>query len=87
LEPIFNSVYSTKNLPKESKLFSVADNAWKKIMKINKDATAERWANNEQALTTLRQNNATFEVIQKVLDEFLEKKREYFQRFFFLSND
>lgn len=38
-------------------------------------------------MNALKNNNAVFEVIQKALDELLEKKREVFQRFFFLSND
>jgi dynein heavy chain len=38
-------------------------------------------------LNILRTNNTNFDLIQKALDDFLEKKREVFQRFFFLSND
>jgi dynein heavy chain len=51
---------------------------------------AKKWADdftNRTVLNQLRTNNNNFDLIQKALDEFLEKKREVFQRFFFLSND
>ena len=38
-------------------------------------------------LTFFRSSNKTFDEIHKALDEFLEKKRENFKRFYFLSND
>jgi dynein heavy chain len=41
----------------------------------------------KQFMNLLRNNNKAFDEIQKALDDFLEKKRENFQRFFFLSND
>ncbi|CAK72703.1 unnamed protein product (macronuclear) [Paramecium tetraurelia] len=91
LEPILNSPYSAKNLVKESKIFQQADVLWKKLMRTVRDSClAKRWADdylNRQYFNQLRQNNNNFDVIQKALDEFLEKKRDAFQRFYFLSND
>ena len=39
-----------------------------------------------QYLHQLKQNNRDFDIVQKALDDFLDKKRDHFQRFFFLSN-
>lgn len=50
----------------------------------------KRWADDfksRQYLTLLKQNNLAFDGIRKALDEFIEKKRELFQRFYFLSNE
>ncbi|EGR30170.1 hypothetical protein IMG5_139330 [Ichthyophthirius multifiliis] len=80
-----------KNMAKEVKIFNNADTSWKRLMKTARDyPNVKKWAEDYQArqyLNTLKNNNKTFEVIQKALDELLEKKREVFQRFFFLSND
>ena len=94
LEPILNSQYAMKNLPRESKLFQQADLTWKKFMLKN---VKEKVQQNAKVLADdhsikifmnlLRNNNKSFDEIQKALDDFLEKKRENFQRFFFLSND
>ncbi|EGR31243.1 hypothetical protein IMG5_115030 [Ichthyophthirius multifiliis] len=91
LEPILTSPYATKMMPKEAKIFNAADANWKRLMKQLKDnSNAKKLADDYKSRShynMLKNNNITFEVIQKALDELLERKREVFQRFFFLSND
>lgn len=81
LEPILTSPYAVKTMAKEVKSFNNADAQWKRIMKTARDNPQLRRFNDEilkTTLTTLRNNNTAFEVIQKALDELLEKKREIF---------
>ena len=52
--------------------------------------SAKKWAEDFQHkhhMNVFRNSNSNFELIEKALDDFLEKKREVFQRFYFLSNE
>ncbi|KAJ3359844.1 Dynein heavy chain 7, axonemal [Allomyces javanicus] len=88
LEPIFSSEDIMNQMPEEGKKFRAVDASWKKIMK---RTVEERYIMtvtvHEGMLDELRGDNALLEQILKGLNNYLEIKRLYFPRFFFLSND
>ncbi|XP_018046945.1 PREDICTED: dynein heavy chain 3, axonemal [Atta colombica] len=88
LEPIFSSEDIMRQMPTESRNFRRLDKIWRNIMLYvfdNRrviDATAM-----PNMLKEFKLCNLLLEEIQKGLNEYLEKKRLFFSRFFFLSND
>ncbi|KAJ3373477.1 Dynein heavy chain 3, axonemal [Kappamyces sp. JEL0680] len=88
LEPIFTSEDIMAAMPVEGKKFKNVDKTWREIM----NATTEnpkilKAATVPNLLNRLRESNMLLEEIQKGLNDYLEKKRLFFPRFFFLSND
>ena len=88
LEPIFSSEDIMAQMPEEGRKFTIVDQNWKKIMN---NCLADQHAlvvtAQPNMLTTLRTANVLLEEIQKGLNLYLEVKRLFFPRFFFLSNE
>ncbi|XP_022099330.1 dynein heavy chain 3, axonemal-like isoform X3 [Acanthaster planci] len=88
LEPIFGSADIRRQIPVEGSMFTEVDENWRDIMQtavINTRAlvvTAQ-----PRMLENLQKSEGLLETIQKGLNDYLEKKRLFFPRFFFLSND
>lgn len=88
LEPIFSSKDIVQQMPKEGNLFFTVDQNWRSIMKIvARDPKVMSTAGDEDMLETLRKNTVLLDQINQGLNDYLEQKRLYFPRFFFLSND
>lgn len=88
LQPIFDSGDISKQLPAESKKFRSVDNIWKTNMVLAKQyLNVMQVCCTEGLLEKFKDSNEKLEHIQKSLNEYLEKKREKFARFYFLSND
>ena len=89
LESIFMSSEDIrKQLPLEAKLFDQVNDDYKAITEgIVSDSNAVRATSKEGTLDKLTIMEEKLNKIQKALDQYLELKRQYFPRFYFLSND
>ncbi|RYY36796.1 hypothetical protein EON62_01520, partial [archaeon] len=88
LEAILFADDIKRDLPEESKRFAAVDRSWKAIMKrTNNHPNALNAGTVKGLKDTLVRHNEVLEQIQKSLENYLEKKRSTFPRFYFLSND
>ncbi|TGZ70620.1 hypothetical protein CRM22_003101, partial [Opisthorchis felineus] len=88
LEPIFCSEDIMQQMPEEGRLFQVVDRNWKDIMRNTaKDPNVLKATAFQGIKERLKDSNALLDKINKGLNAYLEKKRLFFARFFFLSND
>ncbi|KAM7384052.1 hypothetical protein PAMA_011415 [Pampus argenteus] len=88
LEPIFSSEDIIAQMPEEGRKFAIVDSYWKNIIaEAVKDTRVLVATGQPNMLERLQESNVFLDDIQKGLNTYLEKKRLYFPRFFFLSND
>ncbi|XP_043082022.1 dynein axonemal heavy chain 3 [Puntigrus tetrazona] len=88
LEPIFSSEDIIAQMPENGRKFAIVDSYWKNIVaEALKDTRALVATEQSNMLGRLQESNTFLEEIQQGLNSYLETKRLFFPRFFFLSND
>jgi dynein heavy chain len=75
-------------MPEEGRMFKQVDTNWREVMSATKnDPSVVAVGGDSKFLDKMVQSNGLLDKIMKGLNAYLEKKRLYFPRFFFLSND
>ncbi|XP_041110137.1 dynein heavy chain 3, axonemal-like isoform X2 [Polyodon spathula] len=88
LEPIFGSEDIRNQIPVEGKLFEAVDSTWRQVMtEAQQTGNAMRVISQVQVHSKLKEAESMLDDIQRGLNDYLEKKRLFFPRFYFLSND
>ena len=89
LEPIFGSEDIMRQLPQEGRRFQSVDQLWRKTLaETVLDPNFMVQSDPEKRLEEkFKKANEKLDEITKGLNDYLEMKRLYFPRFFFLSND
>jgi len=88
LEPIFASPDIQNKMQNEKTKFDQIDVFWRQTMeKFNKDRNVWDGIENDRLKVEFNSINKTLDMIQKSLSEYLETKRRYFPRFYFLSDE
>jgi len=88
LEPVFQSDDIMKQMPVEGQTFQTVDRVWRKIMaQVNDNQNALDVIEIQDLGKMLVDCKNKLDNVQKGLDQYLERKRGAFPRFYFLSSD
>ena len=88
LAPLFSGADIAQQMPGEGALFTAVDTAWKGVMAaVSADSHLLAVSAIPHLHSTLSEALHQLETVQCGLHHYLESKRLYFPRFFFLSND
>ncbi|KAK2581073.1 hypothetical protein KPH14_006115 [Odynerus spinipes] len=88
LLPIFSSKDIVAQLPEEDILFTQVDGTFRRAMQaVKRDPRVRETAGTVGLLEVMVEANGFMETVNDGIYNYLEKKRLFFPRFFFLSND
>ena len=88
LQPIFDSPTIAKELPTETREFKKHDSTWRDTLaKIHANPNVLQACQEPELLEKFQFANSELEKVKKSLEDYLEKKRQLFARFYFLADE
>ena len=87
LQPIFESPDINKAIPTQAKHFLMADKNWREQIKsIRENPNVKQFCTKEGLVKILYDSNVILEDVEAKLNDYIEKKKGIFPRFYFLAN-
>ena len=87
LQPVFDSGDIAKDIPYEHKKFKMTDRMWQDLMNgLKTNNNVKQCCSMEGLYEKLKEANMNLENVEKGLNDYMEKKRGVFPRFYFISN-
>ncbi|MBP5699880.1 MAG: hypothetical protein J6W71_03420, partial [Methanobrevibacter sp.] len=87
LQPVFDSGDIAKDIPYEHKKFKMTDRMWQDLMNgLKTQNNVKICCLTEGLCEKLKEANMNLENVEKGLNDYMEKKRGVFPRFYFISN-
>ena len=88
LQPIFESPDITKSIPHDAAIFAKANKSFTEIIRGLKVSTNVKViCSDDTLLPKINEANEWLEQVEKGLNDYIEKKKTLFPRFYFLSNE
>ena len=86
LQPVFDSSDIAKDIPNEHKKFTMTDRMWRDLMNGLEKTPGVKQNCKDGLLDKLKEANMNLNNVEKGLNDYMEKKRSVFARFYFISN-
>lgn len=88
LQPIFDSNDIHRQIPTEYKKFKTVNEIWRDLVKqLKENLNVKHFCNKENLTEIIQNSNITLEEVERGLNDYIDKKKTIFPRFYFISQE
>jgi len=88
LQPIFDSSDIHRSIPAEAKKFKTVNETWRDLVKqLKENLNVKHFCNKENLTEIIQISNNLLEEVERGLNDYIDKKKTIFPRFYFISQE
>lgn len=88
LQPIFDSSDIHRSIPAEAKKFKTVNETWRDLIKaLKENSNVKHFCNRENLIDNIKTSNTLLEEVERGLNDYIDKKKTVFPRFYFISQE
>ena len=88
LQPIFDSSDIHRSIPAEAKKFKSVNETWRDLIKqLKENMNVKHFCNKENLTEIIKVSNNLLEEVERGLNDYIDKKKTIFPRFYFISQE